>query len=178
MPPPDPTLLSLLQGLHDEILGSRSATFTLEKWCRDHGVAEPVIVVARSSLMAASPPGPDRLSRLRVTEDKAVRFRRVQLLCGGHVLCDADNWYVPGRLTPEMNHLLETSDIPFGKVVRALEPHRETFAAARFWSADHIPQSLFRIQALILGPDHVPLAEVDEVYQRPLLEFPGYPVEA
>ena len=163
----------LLQGLHDEILGSRSATFTLEKWCRDHGVAEPVIVVARCCLVAESAPDPDRLSRLRVTEDAAIRRRRVQLLYGGHVLCEAENWYVPGRLTPEMNHVLETSDIPFGKVVRALEPHRETFATTRFWSAEHIPHSLFCVQALILGPDHLPLAEVDEVYQRPLLEFPG-----
>jgi chorismate-pyruvate lyase len=170
--PPDPRLLALLQNLHDEILGSRSATFTLEQWCRDHGVAEPVIVVARSPLLAASVPDSDRLSRLRVAEDSAVRRRRVQLLCGGLVLCEADNWYVPGRLTAEMNHLLETSDIPFGKVVRALAPHRQTFATARFWTAEHMGQSLFRVQALILGPDHIPLAEVDEVYQRPLLEFP------
>ena len=165
-------LLLLLQDLYDEILGSRSATFTLEQWCRDHGVTEPVIVVLRSFDTVSPAPEADRLARLRLAEAGAVRYRRVQLLCAGLVLCEADNWYVPGRLSAEMNRQLETSDIPFGKVVRALSPYRETFASRRFWSEGHIPPSLFRVQALLLGPDGLPLAEVDEVYLCPLLEFP------
>ena len=135
-------------------------------------MAEPVIVVVRSLDQEAPAPNADRLARLKLAETETVRYRRVQLLCAGLVLCEAENWYVPERLSPEMNRQLETTDIPFGKVVRALSPYRETFASRRFWSAEHIPPSLFRVQALLLGPDMIPLAEVDEHYQRPLLEFP------
>jgi len=44
-----------------------------------------------------------------------VKYRRVQPSCGDHILSEADNWYVPRRLTPEMNRLLETTDVPFGR---------------------------------------------------------------
>ena len=30
-----------------------------------------------------------------------IKFRHVQLLCGDRVFSEADNWYVPGRLTPD-----------------------------------------------------------------------------
>jgi len=38
--------LALIQTLNAEILGSRSATLSLEKWCRDHRLAEPPKIVA------------------------------------------------------------------------------------------------------------------------------------
>jgi hypothetical protein len=37
---------------------------------------------------------------LGVDPDEPVRFRRVPLKCGDHVLSEAENWYVPSRLTP------------------------------------------------------------------------------
>ena len=36
----------------------------------------------------------------------------MRLKCGDHVLSEADNWYVKARLTPDMNHMLETTDTP------------------------------------------------------------------
>jgi hypothetical protein len=39
----------------------------------------------------------------------------VHLKCGERVLSEADNWYVPARLTKEMNQSLENSDIAFGR---------------------------------------------------------------
>ena len=33
--------------------------------------------------------------------DEPVAYRHVRLRCGDHVLSEADNWYVPSRLTPE-----------------------------------------------------------------------------
>ena len=51
---------------------------------------------------------------LRVTQSDTVRYRRVKLLCRTLVLCEADNWYVPGRLTSEMNKSLATTDSPSG----------------------------------------------------------------
>jgi chorismate-pyruvate lyase len=183
--------LALVQGLNAEILGSRSATATLETWCRDHALApEPRIV---AEVVAGEPRAPDAEQRRRLGADarEAVRYRRVRLRCGDHVLSEAENWYLPGRLTPEMNQALETSDTPFGRVVAPLEPYRRTFAARLLWSplpegwerSSHvadpcrsagplaIPGALFEHRALVLGRDNRPIAEVHEVYQGALLAF-------
>jgi hypothetical protein len=57
----------------------------------------------------------------------------VRLACGGVTLSEADNWYVPGRLSAAMNQELETSDTPFGKVVRPLRFQRHTVSAELLW---------------------------------------------
>jgi chorismate-pyruvate lyase len=183
--------LALVQGLNAEILASRSATATLEKWCRDHNLAREPRVVAE--MVAGEPRAPDaeQRQRLRADSGEVVRYRRVRLRCGDHVLSEAENWYLPGRLTPEMNRVLETSDTPFGRVVAPLEPYRRTFAARLLWSPlpegwerySHsvppclssgplaIPGALFEHRALVLGSDNLPIAEVHEVYQGGLLAF-------
>jgi len=86
------------------------------------------------------------------------------------VLSDADNWYVPGRLSADMNHLLETTDTPFGTVVRPLEPYRQTLAVTMFWTGGAPPpEALFAHRAVLFTRDHVPFSEVYEVYQRDIL---------
>src|SRR5262249_23135272 len=55
------------------------------------------------------------------------------LRCGELVLSEADNWYVPARLTPEMNRLLETTDTPFGVAVQSLHFQRHTLSAELLW---------------------------------------------
>jgi hypothetical protein len=50
------------------------------------------------------------------------------------VLSEADNWYVPSRLTEAMNHELDTTDTPFGKVVQPLHFRRQTLSATLLWS--------------------------------------------
>jgi hypothetical protein len=40
--------LALIQSLNAEILGSRSATLTLDSWCRNHGLAEEPRITAKS----------------------------------------------------------------------------------------------------------------------------------
>ena len=183
--------LALVQGLNAEILASRSATATLEKWCREHDLAlEPRMV---AEVLAVEPRAPDaeQRQRLRADSGEVVRYRRVRLRCGDHVLSEAENWYLPGRLTPEMNHALDTSDTPFGRVVAPLEPYRRTFAARLLWSPLPegwerspgsvppclstgpltIPGELFEHRAIVLGRDNRPIAEVREVYQGGLLAF-------
>lgn len=100
------------------------------------------------------------------------------------MLSEADNFYVPSRLTPEMNKALETTDAPFGKVVKPLAPYRRTFAAQTFWSAANapgdapklsIPRELFEHRAVLYSRENLPFSEVDEVYQRDLLDFPHQP---
>lgn len=183
--------LALVQGLNAEILASRSATATLEAWCRDHALAPEPRVVAEVMAGEDRAPDAEQRQRLRADSGEVVRYRRVRLRCGGRVLSEAENWYLPGRLTPEMNRALETSDTPFGRVVAPLEPYRRTFAARLLWSPLPqgwerssgatppcrsagplaIPAELFEHGALVLGRDGQPIAEVHEVYQGELLAF-------
>lgn len=165
---------ALAQSLNAEILGSTSATASLEKWCRDRRLADKPSIVAVLVPGAAQPPAADQLRRLRVASAGEVRHRRVQLRCGAHVLSEADNWYVPGRLTPEMNRLLETTTTPFGRAVQPLQPYRATFAFNMLWSQDDvsIPQALFEHRAILYTRDQEPFSEVHEVYQRALLGIP------
>jgi chorismate-pyruvate lyase len=197
-PPPWPDtfnsrvqVLALMQTLNAEILASRSATATLERWCRDHRLADTPTIVAVRVAGADKILAQEQRLRLRVAEREPVRYRRVRLRCGDHVLSEADNWYVPARLTAEMNRLLDTTDTPFGRVVQPLEPYRQTFATRVLWSplpvgwempsggrppaTDRplaIPDELFEHRAILYTRDHVPFSEVAETYLRPVLAFP------
>jgi hypothetical protein len=184
--------LALVQTLNAEILASRSATLSLEKWCGEHRLAgaDETKIVARLIPGDAKPATAEQRQRLQVGPDEELKYRRVQLLCGDRVLSEADNWYAPSRLTPEMNRLLETTDTPFGKAVLDLKPYRQTFAAKVLWwplaqgwemnplpTADQpealmIPDALFEHQAVLFTKDRVPFSEVHEVYRRQLLDFP------
>ena len=159
-----------MQTLNDELLASRSATQTLEAWCGDHHLAAQPRIVARLVTNADKPAMTEQRHRLQVASADVVKFRHVRLQCGSRVLSEADNWYVPSRLTAEMNHLLETTDTPFGIVVRPLEPYRETLAVTMFWTAGAAPpEALFAHRAVLFTRDHVPFSEVYEVYQREIL---------
>ncbi len=183
--------LALMQTLNAEILGSRSATQILENWCRDHRLAREPKILAHMVTGVAKIPTAEQRQRLEVSATDEVKYRRVQLRCGAHVLSEADNWYVPGRLTPEMNRLLETTDTPFGKAIESLEPYRRTFAVTLLWAplpagwerepaalpassgrALAIPAALFEHRAVLYTRSGKPFSEVTEVYQRQILAFP------
>jgi chorismate-pyruvate lyase len=184
--------LALVQTLNAELLASRSATLTLEKWCGEHRLAgaDEAKIVARLIRGEAKPATAEQRQRLKVAPDEQLKYRRVQLLCGERVLSEADNWYVPSRLTAEMNRVLETTDTPFGKVVLELKPYRQTFAANVLWwplaqgwetqpmpafakgNAMVIPDALFEHRAVLYTKERQPFSEVHEVYQRQLLAFP------
>ena len=99
-------LLALIETLNAELLSHPSATATLEKWCGDHALAHEPKVTAALERGAGKPLDEDGRRLLGVPPGEPVRYRRVRLLCGDKLLSEADNWYVPGRLTPEMNRLL------------------------------------------------------------------------
>jgi len=171
----------MAQGLNAEILAATSATAVLEKWCAVHHLADEAKIVAEPVLDAPpKTPTAEQRQRLGVGPDEPIKYRHVRLRCGAHVFSEADNFYVPSRLTPEMNAALETTDTPFGKVVKPLKPYRRTFAAQNFWSAAQapkeggklaIPPKLFEHRAVLYSSENVPFSEVDEVYQRDLLDF-------
>ena len=183
--------LALVQTLNAEVLASRSATLTLEAWCRDHQLAEEPTIIAELMRGVAKAPTAEQRQRLQVTPQAEVKYRRVQLRCGNLVLSEADNCYVPDRLSADMNRLLDTTRTPFGKVVRPLEPYRQTFAVKLLWSplpdgwerasipfptgmsgVLTIPDALFEHRAVLYTREHKPFSEVDEIYQGQLLAFP------
>ncbi|HEV7480866.1 MAG TPA: hypothetical protein VGO05_11380, partial [Roseiarcus sp.] len=128
---------------------------------------------------------------LDVKPDEPLGYRRVRLKCGDHVLSEADNWYVPARLTPEMNHVLETTDTPFGKAVAALHFRRHTLSADLLWrplprgwemgatpapqeaDALMIPDHVLEHRAVLSTPDGEPFSEVVETYTSEVLAFPS-----
>jgi hypothetical protein len=180
----------LLQTLNAELLSHESATVTLEGWCSSHGLAS-------SPLVAERVPGEDKAATeeqralLRLSEPDVVRYRKVRLRCGSLVVSEADNWYVPGRLTAEMNTLLDTSDTPFGRVVKSLDfrrrtiavtvlspflpPGWETMPAARIehMSQPCLPAYLLQHRAILTLPDGTPFSEVVETYTGNVLAFPA-----
>jgi hypothetical protein len=182
-------LLALLQTLNAELLSHPSATLTLERWCGAHHMASETKVVARLVRGAEKTLDADGRNRLAITGNKPIRYRHVQLYCGDKLLSEADNWYVPSRLTPEMNRLLDETDTPFGKVVKDLGFRRETLSATLLWSPlaegwEMLPQSEGKPGSRIEVPDQVlqhravlytrantPFSLVIETYTRDVLAF-------
>ncbi|WP_238480968.1 hypothetical protein [Dyella telluris] len=152
--------LALLQSLNAELLSHPSATLTLERWCGAHHLAPEAKVIAERVQGEDKPLPADAREQLQIGPDEPVRYRRVQLACGGHVLSEADNWYVPARLTDAMNHELDTTDTPFGKVVQPLHFRRQTLSAELLWSPlppgwENQPTLPASAQAMLTLPHHV-----------------------
>jgi chorismate-pyruvate lyase len=177
-----------LDDFNRHLLASTSATLTLENWCAEHHLTTNPKIVARVQDVPVKAISFRQRKRLKIARNEVVRYRRVALLCGDVVLSQADNWYVPSRLTAEMNHQLDTSDIPFGRAIRSLGPTRQTFSARILWSLSKksdrkrsrnsplaIPAHVIRHRALVLDAQGLPLAEVTENYTRAIVVFPEPP---
>ncbi|KQO70074.1 hypothetical protein [Methylobacterium sp. Leaf88] len=180
--------LAVVEGLNARLLASRSATATLEGWCAEHGMAATPRLAANRQRGADKPASEETRRRLNAGPDTVLRYRQVRLACGDHVLSEADNWYVPERLTPEMNRLLETTDTPFGRAVQALGTTRQTIGAELLWQPLPqgweqapppastcgdlaIPDHLFRHRAVLFTAERVPFSEVVETYGAAILAF-------
>ncbi len=184
-------LLALIETLNAELLSHPSATLTLERWCNWHGLAPEAKLVARLERGAEKRLDDKDRERLAAGPGDGLRYRHVRLFCGDKLLSEADNWYVPGRLTADMNRLLDETDTPFGRVVHDLDFRRETLSSKLLWSPlserwdvspePALPASGSRLEA----PDHilehravlrasngVPFSFVVETYTRDLLAFP------
>ena len=187
--------LALLQTLNSELLSHDSATVTLEHWCDAHRLASPARIVAERVHGGDKPPSAPLREDLSVGPTEPVRYRRVRLLCGTLVLSEADNWYVPGRLTPEMNKMLDATDIPFGRVVQPLHFRRHTLSSKLLWSplpdgwemqtsardgalALAVPPQLLEHRAVLTLQNGTPFSEVVETYTDNVLRFPSAPRDA
>jgi hypothetical protein len=182
--------LAVLQTLNADLLSHDSATLTLQRWCDVHHLASPPTIVASRVPGVDKPPTPEQRRELGVATNEPVRYRRVKLMCGALVLSEADNWYVPARLTPEMNRLLDSTDSPFGLVVRSLHFQRHTLSSTLLWlplpagwemkapgaritGADQpMPSQLLEHRAVLTLPEGTPFSEVVETYTDKVLAFP------
>ncbi len=185
--------LALLQSLNADLLSHNSATLTLDRWCESHRLASPPKIVAERVRNVEKQPTADQRQTLGVSATEPVRYRRVRLRCGEHVLSEAENWYVPARLTPEMNRSLETSDIAFGRAVQDLRFRRQTLSASLLWSplpegwemgaplraesssALQVPAEVLQHRAVLTLPDGTPFSQVIETYTSDVLGFPEPP---
>ena len=183
--------LALVQSLNAELLSHPSATLTLDRWCAAHRLAP-----AGSKIVAERVRGQDKAADasiraiLKVGAEEPVAYRRVRLACGGRVLSEADNWYVPARLTADMNHELDTTDTAFGRVVQPLQFSRTTLSARLLWmplpegwemgapvaaSAGGplaMPPFLLEHRAMLKLPDGTPFSALVESYTSAVLDFP------
>lgn len=164
----------LIASLRASILAAQSATAALEGWCAEHRLAADPHLVALRMPVADKPLTAAQRARLAIGPDEPVRYRRVRLACGERVLSEADNWYVPARLTPAMNEALDTTRTPFGRVVRPLDPVRRTIDQRGF----PVPvrpvadDRLFEIDALLTTGAGEPFCEVVETYLGGALAAP------
>jgi chorismate-pyruvate lyase len=185
--------IALLQTLNAELLSHDSATLTLDRWCESHHLASPPKIVAERVYGAEKAPTAEQRQQLGVDDREPVRYRRVRLRCGDYVLSEADNWYVPSRLTPDMNEQLDTTNVAFGRAVQALHFQRRTLSAKRLWSPLpdgwesgsvlprgnsaflQIPPDVLEHRAVLVLPSATPFSEVVETYTRNVLAFPEPP---
>jgi chorismate-pyruvate lyase len=137
------------------LLSCTSATSVIE--------AEFGAPVTIRRLKLSAPPDTPHLWRLQALSGESVLHRRVVLLARGATISEADLWYVPSRLPPDMARTLQSSDLPFGAVIAALAPRRETIAARQGDPGDPV---CLDIAALLHGRDGQPLALVLERYCR------------
>jgi chorismate-pyruvate lyase len=182
--------LALLQSLNADLLSHDSATLTLDRWCGAHRLADPAKIVAERVRDVEKPATAEQRELLGVSATEPLRYRRVRLKCGTRVLSEADNWYVPARLTADMNQALDTSDIAFGRAVQALQFRRRTLSAELLWSplpqgwemapaapvketkALDVPAHVIQHKAVLTLPDGTAFSEVVETYTSEVLGFP------
>ncbi len=182
--------LALLQSLNADLLSHDSATLTLDRWCAAHHLADPATITAERVHDIEKPATAEQRQLLRVGATEPLGYRRVRLHCGAHVLSEADNWYVPSRLTADMNQALANSDIAFGRAIQALKFQRHTLSAQLLWAplpagwemalperggysgALLVPPYVLQHTAVLSLPDGTPLSALVETYTAEVLAFP------
>lgn len=154
-----------LAAFEAQLEANPSATAVLQDWCDAHA-PKGTRIVARQVQLAPVPPPADARQALAVQPGEAVRYRRVQLMCGSRVLSNADNWYLPGKLTDAMNGTLEHTETPFGKAVAALHFSRRNLSTM-FLSPGG--KYVLRHSAVLLTDKGQPFSFVVENYTKEIL---------
>ena len=140
-----------------------SATAALGQWCERYKIAEAASIRARVVERSSNADAGVR-AVLNLAPSDPVGYRHVQLSCGTAVLSEAYNWFVPARLTPEMNAALSNGDTPFGKITAPLGFRRVRLLEERGKAEYCPPDTILIHRALLRLPDGQPLAYVVECY--------------
>lgn len=157
-----------IQRLEAQLMAAPSATQFLTCKCASLKLASPAVIHAVRDKNMDVEAGSGVRKLLDVGSNARLRYRRVKLVCGNHVLSEADNWYVPDRLTPDMNHALDTTDVPFGAVVKPLNFHRKPIKMEALTDPAHG----LRVTALLVTGRGEPFSVVIENYSRALTGNP------
>lgn len=143
-----------------ELLAADSATAVLQAHCPLTGEK----IRAEREAGAPLPPPVEIQRALALRPGETIRHRRVKLMCGTQLYSAADNWYVPERLSTDMNSMLDGSETPFGRVVAPLKPKRTTLDAMR-----HPGPAFLSVTAVLIAANGQPISGVIENYQRAIL---------
>jgi len=178
-------LLAQLQTLNSDLLSRDSATAVLQAMCDRRDPQAPRIRARRIQVPDNLPAANAARRQLGAAANEPIRHRRVELICGEVVLSRADNWYLPGRLTAQMNTSLETTETPFGVVVAPLRFQRRTLSAQLLfrplppgWEARDpalfdvpvaAPAEVLQHRAALQTPDGRPFALLVETYSDQVL---------
>ncbi|WP_430425721.1 hypothetical protein [Phenylobacterium sp.] len=177
--------LAQLQTLNAELLSRDSATAVLQALCDRHDPEAPRVRARRIETPDSPQAAAAARRELGAAANEPIRLRRVELMCGDVVLSKADNWYLPGRLTTEMNTALNTTEAPFGVVVAPLRFQRRTLSSRLLfnplpagWEARGElafdapatpPPHVLQHRALLQTPDGRPFSLLVETYTDAVL---------
>ncbi len=167
------TVLDRISRLDMALLKASSATIALETWCEQNGLgAPPVRLRVQVGQQADAPLPAIAVGIFKANE--SLRYRQVTMFCGDLAVAHAGNWYSPERLTPEMTRKLDTTTVPFGRVVGPFSISRETLENIRLWNENTLPPSsasVIRNTAIVKRADCTPVSVVEETFTGALLNF-------
>lgn len=141
-----------------------SATAALGKWCAARSIAPLAEIRVRLIEGPPKPASPAIRRALGVPPAEPIVYRHVQLMCGTAVLSDAQNWYVPARLTPGVNTALETTTTPFGRAAAPLGFRRVRLASRRGRAAECPRGTVLSHRAVLRLADGRAISFVSECY--------------
>jgi hypothetical protein len=167
-----------MQALSERILRANSSSEELERWCSERNIGDGRIVALCARHTAPGALDHASLEALYPRNLRGpTRFRRVRLVTADIVAVEALNWYFPDNLTTEICETLETTNIPFGRAIKALNPKRRTFLVRRCTPEQLIDAqgsigptgTAFEHRTVVYGEDDAPLAVVHERFRAVLV---------
>lgn len=167
------TVLDRISRLDTALLKASSATIALETWCEENGLGAPPVRL-RVQVEQKDEASLPVIAAGIFEANEPLRYRHVTMFCGDLAVAHAGNWYSPERLTPEMTRKLDTTTVPFGRVVGSFSISRETLENIRLWNENTLPPpsaSVIRNTAIVKRADCTPVSVVEETFTGALLHF-------
>jgi hypothetical protein len=191
VPAPPAKAAALVRELSDHLLHASTATEALHAWCTAHGLSAGPITAVMQDPDRRRHADDDVLDELRPERHERIAYRCVRLVRGLVVLSEADNWFVPERLPPEVRSALAATDMPFGAAIARLRPSRRTYLV-RFPELSTVSEAgtggcpaglspsmpILEHKAVVLDRNRRPLSVVSERYCAVLVSGVETPFQA